>query len=92
MDSPTPPQFMSADQVLDREYLEIRAKLLEVAASLDRLDRGPGCVDEDPRVQQFREALKMILNSRDDRAEQLQLIFSRAYDSDWRQTFHLSSS
>ncbi len=90
MDSPPP--VMSAEKVLDREYLEIRAKLLEVAASLDRIDRGPGSVDEDPRLQQFRDALTMILNSSDDRAEQLQLIFSRTYEPDWRQTFQLPSN
>ena len=92
MDSPTPTPVMSAKQVLDREYLEIRAKLLEIAASLDRIDRGPGRVDEEPRLQQFRDALTMILNSSDERAEQLQLIFSRTYEPDWRQTFQLPSN
>ena len=30
---------MNSEQILDREFLEIRAKILEVAAALDRLDR-----------------------------------------------------
>ncbi len=34
------PTAMPAAEVLDREFLEIRAKILEIAASLDRLDRG----------------------------------------------------
>jgi hypothetical protein len=30
---------LDATEVLNREFLEIRAKLLEIAAALDRLDR-----------------------------------------------------
>lgn len=89
--SPNAPRMMPAEAVLDREYLEIRAKLLEVAASFDRLERGDGSVDSDPRMQQFRDAMQMILNSTGNRAEQLQLIFSRSYAADWRRTFQLSS-
>lgn len=90
-ESSTPPQAMPAESVLDREYLEIRAKLLEVAASFDRMERGDGSVAADPRVQQFRDAMEMILSSGGNRAEQLQLIFSRPYSSDWRQAFELSA-
>ena len=31
---------MNSKQILDREFLEIRAKILEVAAALDRIERG----------------------------------------------------
>ena len=41
---------MASGPLLDREFLEIRAKVLEVAACLDRLDRAPGTVEHDPRM------------------------------------------
>jgi len=36
-----PPNPMTAFQVLDTYFLETRARLLEIAANLDRMDRAP---------------------------------------------------
>ncbi len=86
---PTP---MSAADVLDRAYLEVRAKLLELAASLDRLDRGEGTVEGDRRMEQFHQALR-ILDGRDgNRADQIQLVFSLPYQSNWRQILDMRPS
>lgn len=77
---------LDAPEVLNREFLEIRARLLHIAASLDRIDRAEGSVQSDPRLERIRQALA-ILSARDaDRAEQIQLLFSRAYDSNWKST------
>ena len=84
---------MPAAQVLDREFFEIRAKILEVAASLDRMDRGDGVVETDARMQKVLAAIRILLQDRPDRpdrAEQLQLLFSRQYDADWKARFGLS--
>ena len=35
---------LSAPEVLSREFLEIRAKILEIAAAFDRLERAAGDV------------------------------------------------
>jgi len=80
---------MTATAVLDREYLEIRAKLLQIAASFDRLDRAEGSVDGDPRLSLIHEGLEVLQSNADDRAEQIQLIFSRHYEDDWREQFDL---
>lgn len=80
---------MAAPAVLDREFLEIRAKLLEVAASFDRMTRSEGDVSADPRLARIREALQLLLTAKDDRAEQIQLLFSRDYDDDWQQQFDI---
>ncbi len=80
---------MSAEQVLDREFLEIRAKILEIAASLDRLDRAEGDVAADPRTERLQAGLQKLLDPSPDRAEQVQQVFSRSYDSQWRDTFQL---
>jgi hypothetical protein len=80
---------MAAQAVLDREFLEVRAKLLEMAASFDRLDRGGGVSVDDRRMQLVRQGLKVLLDETGDRAEQIQLIFSRPYDDDWQKAFGL---
>jgi hypothetical protein len=84
------PPFLSAPEVLNREFLEIRCKILELAAAFDRLERADGSVDEDPRVARLREALAAVLEGAEDRAEQVQMIFSRAYEDDWQSKFKIA--
>jgi hypothetical protein len=76
-------------EVFDQEFLPMRAKLLEVAAALDRLDRTTGSLASDSRRTQVHAAIQVLLRPDDDRAEQLQLIFSRPYDDDWRDKLEL---
>jgi hypothetical protein len=85
---PTP---MAAPAVLNREFLEIRAKLLELASSFDRLDRGGGSVADDPRMELIRKGLDVLRSDRPNRAEALQLLFSRQYDENWREQYKLST-
>jgi hypothetical protein len=80
---------MAGQQVLDREFLDVRAKLLEVAAIFDRLDRGGGIASGDRRLDLIKQGLKVLLDETGDRAEQIQLIFSRPYDDDWQKAFGL---
>jgi hypothetical protein len=82
---------MTAEQILNREFLEIRAKILEIAASFDRLDRSEGTVADDPRLRRIYEALDALRDSAGDRAEQVQLIFSRQYEQTWPEKFGLST-
>ena len=51
---------------LDRDFLETRGKILEVAAVLDRIDRAPSHHHEhpDPRLGQIRQALEALLRAR----------------------------
>ena len=82
---------MTAKDVLQREFLEIRAKLLEVAAAFDRLDRAEGDVADDPRLAKIRRALVLLQETEPTRAEQMQLLFSRAYDQEWQRDFGFST-
>ena len=82
--TPTP---MTADAVLDREFLEMRAKILQLAASFDRLDRGEGGINDDRRMELIREALKLLEDPNAGRAEKIQLLFSREYSGSWRNEF-----
>jgi hypothetical protein len=83
---------MTAQQILDREFLELRAKVLELAASFDRIERAAGNTADDPRRQKLAQALRVLLESDSDRAERIQLIFSRQYEDDWQARFQLRPS
>lgn len=66
-------------KVLDLYYLEARCQLLEVAAFLDRIDRGDASVvEDDSRLTRLRAAIKVLNSPQDapDRAEQLLNLFS----------------
>lgn len=78
---------LTAPEVLNREFLETRCKILELAAAFDRLSRADGSVADDPRMTRLREALHVVLDESADRAEHVQMIFSRAYDDNWQETF-----
>ncbi len=84
------PPLLSAPEVLNREFLEVRCKILDLAAAFDRLDRADGNVADDPRLARLREALSIVLESSSDRAEQVQMIFSRTYEDDWQKTMNVS--
>lgn len=73
--------------LLDREFLDIRASILSLAASFDRIDRAGGSVEDDPRWQQIQEGLSRLRSDDLDRAEQVQLVFSRLYKEDWSEQF-----
>ena len=78
---------LDAPEVLNREFLLMRAKILELAASFDRLDRAEGNVAADPRMQQIARGLAALADDRHDRAERVQMIFSLPFDEHWQETF-----
>jgi site-specific recombinase len=82
----------TAAEILEREFLIVRAKLLEAAAAFDRLDRAEGSVVNDPRRQKLRQALDVLAADEPDRAEKLQLLFSLPFDANWRAKFGLSEN
>ena len=82
---PTP----TSAEVLDREFLGVRAKLIDVAATLDRVGRAEGPAPDDPRLDKIRRSLHVLAGDGSDRAEQLQLIFSLPYDENWRKEYQL---
>ena len=80
------PDDMTAANMFDREFLEMRRRIIEVAAALDRIGRAVGTdsVSSDPRMAKMSEAIGMLTDGKPDRARRVQMIFSDAYDSDWR--------
>ncbi|HEV3162390.1 MAG TPA: hypothetical protein VGZ22_00005 [Isosphaeraceae bacterium] len=72
--------------VLDRDFLETRTRILDIAAALDRLDRAAGIQGDSPdrRLAQLRQAIAALLEPGPARAETVQRIFSLEYDPHWQ--------
>lgn len=72
------------DAVLEQEFLPLRAKILEIAAGLDRLDRALPAGDDGGRRERLEKAIQLLLADDESRAARVQLLFSRDYDEQWR--------
>ena len=77
---------LPAEKALDQYFLEARCKLLDLAAILDRIQRGTEDLEipEDARLDKIRQALAILGADEADRAEQIQKIFSLEYDPAWK--------
>lgn len=78
MTSHPPPLPLSRRQVVDRYFLEHRAKILDLAAFLDRVDRarddredGGEDAGEDFRMRSFRAAIALLLDGEPERARRI---------------------
>ena len=81
---------------LDHEFLPTRAKILEIAAALDRIERAAAISTrqsiDDPRWEQLRAGIGLLLTAEADRARQVQLLFSRPYDQQWRENLEMTNN
>jgi hypothetical protein len=77
---------LPAAQALDAYFLEARARLLDLAAILDRIDRGPdvGRLRDDLRLARLRQAIGVLAEAGPDRAARIQEVFSLPYDPNWQ--------
>ena len=69
---------MPAKEVLEVYFLENRARLIEIASFLDRIDRAgdPGAGKADFRYKALVRGLRILLESEGNRAKALQINFS----------------
>ncbi|MEM9646536.1 MAG: hypothetical protein AAF989_16205 [Planctomycetota bacterium] len=82
----------NGESILQESFLEMRAKLLEVAATLDRVESAPdvdGAVSRSEQRRQISEAIAILGTSNPDRAKRLQHLFSRPYEADWRKKMEI---
>lgn len=86
-------QHRTQADVLNRDFLEARARILDLAAALDRLDRAPRTSAEsaDGRLQLLRQGIQALLANEPQRAETVQRLFSLDYDPNWRERFQLAA-
>ncbi len=81
------PSLQSAQDIFERQFLEMRCELLNLAAALDRIHRAEGASDvqNDSQMKQLADAIQIVASEGDDRAERLQLLFSDDYVEGWNQ-------
>lgn len=77
------PVHLDAKATLDREFLDIRCRILEIAAALDRIAGAAGseALHADPRLGALREATKVLTDDKADRAQRVQMVFSDPYEA-----------
>ena len=66
---------MNQKEIIDRYFLEHRAKVLDIAAFLDRIDRC-GEKDTDFRVEALNRCIKELQSNEVGRAERILLLLS----------------
>ncbi len=77
---------LPANKALEQFFLEARSKLLDIAAILDRINRGQELGEvavDDPRIERIRKALEVLHDQSGGRAERIQQVFSLEYDAAW---------
>ncbi len=65
---------MTRNELLDLYFMDARAKLIDLAAFLDRVDRGSG--DADFRLAAFRDSMKELAGEQPTRARDVLLSLS----------------
>lgn len=79
-------KLLSAPDMLEREFLQVRCRLIEIAAALDRIDRSEpaDAVQADPRMAKLLEGVTTLHDGQPDRAKRVQMVFSDGYNESWR--------
>ena len=77
---------LPATRALDQYFLDARSKLLELAAILDRIERGADtdAAHADARAAKLHQAIEALLSDKSNKAEIIQHIFSQEYDPNWK--------
>lgn len=79
----------SASQVLDAEYLQVRAKILEIGAFFDRLNEAEAADVDKEKLSLLTRGCDILNDGQPNKAARIQLLFSREYDQAWRERFDI---
>ncbi len=79
----------SAREVLEQEYLQIRAKILEIAAFMDRLTESEASGIQHEQLRLLDDGCKILVDAEEDKAARVQMLFSREYEPNWREKFSI---
>jgi len=82
MPNTTPSCPASRSKVIDLYFMEHRAKVLDIAAFLDRVDRSEDdrSASGDNRIAALRQAIQLLLDDKPGRAKRIQELFSDRSD------------
>lgn len=82
---PNPLKPSHTKPLLDQQFLEIRCKILDLAAQLDRLTRGGemAAIESDPKWILIQKGIALLGTNRPAKAQGVQELFSLCYDPNW---------
>lgn len=66
----------SATEILGEQYLEMRGRILALAADFDRVERFGPDARADPRLNDLKDCIRELLSDTPGRAERVQLRLS----------------
>ena len=84
MSTKQPMAERSATQIVADEFMIARAKILELAATLDRIERASGSVDDSKNMQLLVQGMHILIDDQVEKAKRVQLLMSRDYDPNWQ--------
>jgi len=74
----------SAEQIVSDEFMIARAKILELAATLDRIERATGDVDGSRLMQLLVQGMNILCDDEVEKVKRVQLLMSRQYEPQWQ--------
>jgi hypothetical protein len=80
----------TAEQIVSDEFLIARAKILELAATLDRIERARGDVEDTRHMQLLTHGMQILCDDEVDKAKRVQLLMSREYDPRWKDSMSIA--
>lgn len=80
----------SAAQIVADEFMIARAKIVELAATLDRIERASGNVDDSKNMQLLVQGMHILIDDQIEKAKRVQLLMSRDYDPNWQNLMSIS--
>lgn len=77
----------TSQDILEQDFLKIRCLILDLAASLDRIDRGEGANDiaDHEQMKLLQGGLDLLKEEGPGRAAKVQLHFSDQYEEGWNE-------
>jgi hypothetical protein len=74
----------TAEQIIADEFMIARAKIVELAATLDRIERANGDVADSKNMQLLVQGMHILCDDEVEKAKRVQLLMSRHYDPNWQ--------
>ncbi len=74
----------SAEQIVADDFMIARARIVELAATLDRIERATGDVEDSKNMQLLMQGMQVLCDDEVEKAKRVQLLMSRQYDPQWQ--------
>ena len=74
----------SAEQIVADDFMIARARIVELAATLDRIERATGDVEDSTNMQLLIQGMHILCDDEVEKAKRVQLLMSRQYEPKWQ--------